>query len=509
MTVPERRSIAMLATWRTSGALLAQRVPDERHHPEVEQQRDRVDRAKSSVLAPQPGAGPVREGPVAVPEERDGHRDQRRPGTWPSRHRAPSVGVEQLEQHDVDARRQIAPTTPKALSSLSSRRQRCVRRSASGRPRAGLHRVPTVGWPAAAPHGGTASLAPPWLPPSIRRTGLPVVAMVGGGQLSRMTHQAAIALGQSLRVLAADPAESAALVAADVQIGDHRDLAALQRARRRRHRRHLRPRARADRAPARPGGRPATASRPGRPRWCTPRTSWSCAGRSPAAGEPQPAWAEASTVHEVTAFADDVGWPVVLKTPRGGYDGKGVFVVHGPDEVGRPARAARHPAGRGAGRHGARAVRPGRPLAVRAGRRLAGRGDRAARRRLRRGAGAGARAERGARRRGAGARGPDRRPARRGRDARRRAVRDRRRRAGQRAGHAAAQLRALDHRGRPHQPVRAAPARRPRLPAGRHRDDRAGRGDGQRARRRGGRAGLGRSARWTSASTTSWRTGRT
>src|SRR3954451_12126418 len=60
------------------------------------------------------------------------------------------------------------------------------------------------------------------------RTGTPVVAMVGGGQLSRMTHQAAIALGQSLRVLATDPAESAALVAADVRIGDHRDLAALQ-----------------------------------------------------------------------------------------------------------------------------------------------------------------------------------------------------------------------------------------------------------------------------------------
>src|SRR6476661_4350495 len=56
---------------------------------------------------------------------------------------------------------------------------------------------------------------------------LPVVAMVGAGQLARMTHQAAIALGQSLRVLATAPDESAALVAADVRIGDHRDLAAL------------------------------------------------------------------------------------------------------------------------------------------------------------------------------------------------------------------------------------------------------------------------------------------
>src|SRR3954454_10511729 len=60
--------------------------------------------------------------------------------------------------------------------------------------------------------------------------GLPVVAMVGGGQLSRMTHQAAIALGQSLRVLATDSAESAALVAADVVLGDHRELADLLRA---------------------------------------------------------------------------------------------------------------------------------------------------------------------------------------------------------------------------------------------------------------------------------------
>jgi len=38
----------------------------------------------------------------------------------------------------------------------------------------------------------------------------PVVAVVGGGQLARMTHQAAIALGQSLRVLAMSPDDPAA-----------------------------------------------------------------------------------------------------------------------------------------------------------------------------------------------------------------------------------------------------------------------------------------------------------
>src|SRR5947207_3944524 len=60
------------------------------------------------------------------------------------------------------------------------------------------------------------------------RTGLPVVGMVGGGQLARMTHQAAIALGQSLRVLATEPDDGAALVAGDVRVGHHTDLAALR-----------------------------------------------------------------------------------------------------------------------------------------------------------------------------------------------------------------------------------------------------------------------------------------
>src|ERR1700710_1500044 len=48
--------------------------------------------------------------------------------------------------------------------------------------------------------------------------------MVGAGQLARMTHQAAIALGQSLRILAESPDDGAALVAPDVLIGDYRNL---------------------------------------------------------------------------------------------------------------------------------------------------------------------------------------------------------------------------------------------------------------------------------------------
>src|SRR3954468_22696569 len=163
-------------------------------------------------------------------------------------------------------------------------------------------------------------------------TGLPVVAMVGGGQLSRMTHQAAIALGQSLRVLAGSPEEAAALVAADVVIGDHRSLVDLQ--------------ALADGATVltfdhehvptdhlhaleQAGTRVA----PGPAALVHAQDKLVLRRALAEAGEPQPAWTEAHTVHHVTSFADEVGWPVVLKTPRGGYDGKGVFVVDGPDEV--------------------------------------------------------------------------------------------------------------------------------------------------------------------------------
>ncbi|HSS26164.1 MAG TPA: 5-(carboxyamino)imidazole ribonucleotide synthase [Mycobacterium sp.] len=57
----------------------------------------------------------------------------------------------------------------------------------------------------------------------------PLVAMVGGGQLARMTHQAAIALGQTLRVLATAADEPAAQVTPNVVIGSHTDLEDLRR----------------------------------------------------------------------------------------------------------------------------------------------------------------------------------------------------------------------------------------------------------------------------------------
>jgi 5-(carboxyamino)imidazole ribonucleotide synthase len=165
------------------------------------------------------------------------------------------------------------------------------------------------------------------------RTGLPVVAMVGGGQLARMTHQAAIALGQSLRILATGPDESAPLVAADVRLGDHRDLAALRDLAEgatvvtfdHEHvpTEHLR-------ALVEAGARVA----PGPDALVHAQDKLVMRRGMAAAGEPQPAWAEVATAGDIAAFAGRHGWPVVLKTPRGGYDGRGVFVVGDEAEAG-------------------------------------------------------------------------------------------------------------------------------------------------------------------------------
>ena len=59
---------------------------------------------------------------------------------------------------------------------------------------------------------------------------MPTVTMIGGGQLARMTHQSAIALGQCLRVLAGSADEPAAQVSANVVLGSHDDLEALRAA---------------------------------------------------------------------------------------------------------------------------------------------------------------------------------------------------------------------------------------------------------------------------------------
>src|SRR5689334_9549199 len=157
------------------------------------------------------------------------------------------------------------------------------------------------------------------------RTGLPVVGMVGGGQLARMTHQAAIALGQSLRVLAESPDDGAALVAADVRIGTHTDLAALREFAKgceavtfdHEHvpNAHIAALA-AEGVTIYPSGEAVVFA----------QDKARMRERLAALGAPVPRWRRVSSAADVVAFGDEVGWPVVAKATRGGYDGRGVWM---------------------------------------------------------------------------------------------------------------------------------------------------------------------------------------
>jgi 5-(carboxyamino)imidazole ribonucleotide synthase len=166
------------------------------------------------------------------------------------------------------------------------------------------------------------------------RTGLPVVGMVGGGQLARMTHQAAIALGQSLRVLAESPDDGAALVAADTVIGYHTDLDALRGFAAgcdvvtfdHEHvpGEHIRALV-AEGVIVHPGAdalRHAQDKRVMRQRLTD-------------LGVPVPAWRSVASVADVADFAASHGGNVVLKATTGGYDGRSVWFVHNPEEAER------------------------------------------------------------------------------------------------------------------------------------------------------------------------------
>ncbi|HEY2795314.1 MAG TPA: 5-(carboxyamino)imidazole ribonucleotide synthase [Micromonosporaceae bacterium] len=164
------------------------------------------------------------------------------------------------------------------------------------------------------------------------RTGLPIVGMVGGGQLARMTHQASIALGQSLRVLAVSPDDGAALVAADVQIGSHTDLEALRRFAKgcdvvTFDHEHV------------PGDLIRALEADGVTVWPSSaallfaQDKGAMRERLGELGAPMPRWRRVADIADVVALAEETSWPVVLKATTGGYDGKGVWTVASRDEA--------------------------------------------------------------------------------------------------------------------------------------------------------------------------------
>ena len=166
-------------------------------------------------------------------------------------------------------------------------------------------------------------------------SGFPVVGVVGAGQLARMMAGPAIELGVTLRVLARDPAESAAQVVPSdpsTDIGDEDDLEALRRFAKgcdvltfdHEHvpTGHLRA-LEAEGVVVRPGPDALEHA----------QDKLHMRRRLTALGVPCPRWAEVSSRDDLAAFGAEVGWPVVLKTPRGGYDGKGVRLVADPDDA--------------------------------------------------------------------------------------------------------------------------------------------------------------------------------
>ena len=149
----------------------------------------------------------------------------------------------------------------------------------------------------------------------------PTVAVIGGGQLARMLAEPAAALGIPLRLLAEAEGVSAAQVIPDHRVGDYRDLETLRAVTK--------------------GCAVVTfdhehvptdhlhaleaelAVRPGPEALVHAQDKAVMRARLAALGVPCPRNTVVSSPAEVTAF----GYPCVLKTTRGGYDGKGVWRV--------------------------------------------------------------------------------------------------------------------------------------------------------------------------------------
>ncbi len=163
----------------------------------------------------------------------------------------------------------------------------------------------------------------------------PTLAVIGGGQLARMMAQPAIALGLPLRLLAEGDGVSAAQVIPDHLVGDYRDLDTLVKAtdgcavvtfdHEHVPTEHLHSLAES-----------GLAVRPGPEALVHAQDKAVMRSRLAELDVPCPRNALVGSEAEVEAF----GFPCVLKRTRGGYDGRGVWVVRSVEECGEPLRAA-------------------------------------------------------------------------------------------------------------------------------------------------------------------------
>ncbi len=151
-----------------------------------------------------------------------------------------------------------------------------------------------------------------------------IVGVVGGGQLARMMIPAAVGLGIELRVLAEVEGSSAAIAA--TAVGDYRDAATVLEFARdvdvvtfdHEH------------VPQAVLARLVTAGipvHPGPAALAVAQDKLHMRERLTSLGAPVPAWAAVHDASQLGDFLDAHGGEAVVKTPRGGYDGKGVRVV--------------------------------------------------------------------------------------------------------------------------------------------------------------------------------------
>jgi 5-(carboxyamino)imidazole ribonucleotide synthase len=170
------------------------------------------------------------------------------------------------------------------------------------------------------------------------------IGIVGGGQLARMMNEAATPLGLRVRLLAEAPQTAAAQVVPDTTVGDYADAATLSDFA-------------ADVTAVTfdhehvPTGLLAeleasgTPVRPGPTALEFAQDKAAMRARLSALGVPCPAWRVVATPQELADFAAETGWPVIAKTSRGGYDGKGVWKLAGPQEAEAPFAALQHALG--------------------------------------------------------------------------------------------------------------------------------------------------------------------
>ena len=169
-------------------------------------------------------------------------------------------------------------------------------------------------------------------PPQRAPGGFPVVGIIGGGQLARMCQPPSVGLSITLSVLAESADASAALVIPSAPVGDHADVEAVRAFARE-----------CDVVTFDHEHVPAevlsalqadgVVLHPSPAALVFAQDKLAMRRRLTDIGVACPRWAQVSDSASLLAFGDEVGWPVVVKTPKGGYDGKGVRVVGSPDEV--------------------------------------------------------------------------------------------------------------------------------------------------------------------------------